>query len=1353
MTRKVFSGVQLLPYHAIGAVTVAVGLTLLLNSQLHFASMLLFFIGLGSGLLAAVLSKQEAQHRQALLEAEIANRQIETILSSISDGFYVLDPEWRFTYVSDRYCEMVGMPQSSLLGQNIWHLFPDAVNTDVYEQFQHAIREQTPLQFDYFYSPWNCWYEHRIYPSPTLTVVLSDITVRKQAELLLVEQKKLLELIALGRPLEECLFALCASVPKLNPNTRACFLLVDAQQAFKSAIAPDLPPSFAQGIKNTSIHDLCNDTANWRDLCRAHGILAYHSVPVLGNDNLPLGFFMLCCNAARTPSDWEVQLARFGAQVANIICKRDREKRWHDDVANYAPTIVLITDFTGYCSFLSQTWYDFSGLTEQTSLGFGWLDAVHPDDRGAAQTAFLDASKRGEAFHIEYRLRRQDGQYRWVINVANPSFGADGQLQGFISCVVDISDRRQIEAELQRKNQTLQTLLAASPLAIVVLDTNYTIQLWNPAAEQLFGWNEAEVLNQPLPIVPEEKLDECDRIRQGILHGDTFTNIETYRRKRDGSHIAVSISAAPFDEDSKGINKILLIYQDITESKQAEKALRESEERLRLATEGANLGMWYWDVANDTLTWTDRAKAMFGLPADTQMSMQVFLEAVHPDDRDRVQKVMNALQAGQIHTEVEYRTLWADGTVRWILAKGDCSHHKSGTLLAARGVLMDITALKHAEIEREQLLQREQALRSAAEAAESKLQEVLASIREDFVLFDRDWRIVYLNEQAATDLGMLREDALNKNMWELFPDLVGTPFYDRLHQVMRDRVPVQFEYYYPLWDRWFENRVYPTPDGIVNLCTNITERKRTEAELRQKNAILDVINELAPTPIFVKDRQGRIIYANPATLAVLNKSAAEVIGYRDRELYALPELGAIVTDNDQRIMESGKTEVVEESPDGVRTFLGIKVPYRNEAGEVIGLIGISNDITARVQLERDRERILQQEQAAREAAEKANRIKDEFLAVLSHELRSPLNPILGWTKLLQSGKLDANTTAQALATIERNAKLQTELIDDLLDVSRILQGKLTLNIRPIDLVSVVEAAIETVSLAATTKAIAIQTTCDANIEVAGDPNRLQQVVWNLVSNAVKFTPSGGQVAVCLTRVGTQAEIRVSDTGKGIASQFLPHVFDYFRQEDSATTRQFGGLGLGLAIVRHLVELHGGTVTADSPGEGRGATFTVRLPLSTATAPKAPQPSLFTTSEEQLTGIRVLVVDDDADMREVVSFVLKQSGAEVISVANATAALATLASFQPEILLSDIGMPEIDGYMLMRKVRALSPEQGGHILAIALTAYAAEFDQKQALQAGFQRHLTKPIEPDVLVKEIVQLLHDNRSQGSKIGDQS
>jgi signal transduction histidine kinase/ActR/RegA family two-component response regulator len=396
------------------------------------------------------------------------------------------------------------------------------------------------------------------------------------------------------------------------------------------------------------------------------------------------------------------------------------------------------------------------------------------------------------------------------------------------------------------------------------------------------------------------------------------------------------------------------------------------------------------------------------------------------------------------------------------------------------------------------------------------------------------------------------------------------------------------------------------------------------------------------------------------------------------------------------------------------------------------------DLIEQRQDEAQRKQLLAQEQAAREEAERANRIKDEFLAVLSHELRSPLNPILGWSRLLQSRKLDETKTVQALSTIERNAKLQSELIEDLLDVSRILQGKLSLNVAPVNLASIIRAAMETVRLAADAKSIQVEASLEPDVGlVSGDSTRLQQVIWNLLSNAVKFTPPGGQVNIRLERLQGSAHIRVSDTGQGIAPDFLPYVFDYFRQANATTTRKFGGLGLGLAIVRHLVELHGGTVRAESLGEGQGATFVVRLPLM-PTPLKANQDEPSPEQSLDLNGIKILVVDDETDTRELLVFLLEEQGAQVTAATSAHEALLVLTQAKPDVLLSDIGMPDMDGYMLIQQVRTLAPEQGGQIPAIALTAYAGETNQQQVIAAGFQQHISKPIEPEVLVSAIAHL---------------
>ncbi|MCL6751055.1 PAS domain S-box protein [Nostoc sp. CCCryo 231-06] len=427
-------------------------------------------------------------------------------------------------------------------------------------------------------------------------------------------------------------------------------------------------------------------------------------------------------------------------------------------------------------------------------------------------------------------------------------------------------------------------------------------------------------------------------------------------------------------------------------------------------------------------------------------------------------------------------------------------------------------------------------------------------------------------------------------------------------------------------------------------------------------------------------------------------------------------------------------------------------------GKVIGALGLSFT-TGQIFNEEDRgfmltlgqqcaqaiarAQLYEAEKTARAQAETANRIKDEFLAVLSHELRTPLNPILGWAKLLRTRKFDEATRVRALETIERNAKLQTQLIGDLLDVSRILQGKVRLNLYAVDLKIAIASALETVRLAAEAKSIEIKTVLSNDIgKVLGDSDRLQQVMWNLLSNAVKFTPTEGRVEVRLEQVGLEAQIQVIDTGKGIMLEFLPYVFDYFRQADAKTTRIFGGLGLGLAIVRHLVELHGGTVQAESLGEGQGATFTVRLPLLKnselrVSSDEASQPEL-STDDTLLAGVKILLVDDQPDVREFFSFALEQYGATVTLAESASEALEILTQSKPDILLSDIGMPLMDGYMLLREVRKLPPEQGGQIPAIALTAYAGEINYNQAMAAGFQRHLPKPVDPADLASAIVNV---------------
>lgn len=422
------------------------------------------------------------------------------------------------------------------------------------------------------------------------------------------------------------------------------------------------------------------------------------------------------------------------------------------------------------------------------------------------------------------------------------------------------------------------------------------------------------------------------------------------------------------------------------------------------------------------------------------------------------------------------------------------------------------------------------------------------------------------------------------------------------------------------------------------------------------------------------------------------------------------------------------------------------IPNQENNSECYALISVQDvsDLTFRVRnYQQMRDRAIaeaEERKRAQEQAESANRVKDEFLAIVSHELRTPLNPILGWSQLISQGKLSDVNVNKGLEAIKRNANLQSQLIDDLLDVSRILRGKLNLNWSTLELALIVNSALETIQLTAETKSIKLNfNTDDSNALVRGDATRLQQVVWNLLSNAVKFTPEGGQIDINLSESNAHICLEVKDTGKGITPEFLPYVFESFRQADTSTTRKFGGLGLGLAICRHLVELHGGQIWAESEGEGQGATFGFELPMLNVCNIAIAEQDLNKKTAYDLTNLNILVVDDEPDTLEFLSFFLSEQGANIQAVKSVNEAISCLNSTIPDLIISDLGMPERDGYNLIEYVRSLPPQNGRDIPAIALTAYATETIRTQVLQAGYQIHLSKPTDTTKLLQAIAKLL--------------
>jgi len=587
---------------------------------------------------------------------------------------------------------------------------------------------------------------------------------------------------------------------------------------------------------------------------------------------------------------------------------------------------------------------------------------------------------------------------------------------------------------------------------------------------------------------------------------------------------------------------------------------------------------------------------------------------------------------------------------------------------------------------------------------------------------------------------------------------VGQPFVAYLESVMGTGVPyegkgvlgrmprgpggelteVYFNFVYsPLRDR--EGAVEGVLVAGFDVTAEVLARREVEEAQRLFKSVLDNVPELAWTA----RADGHIDYFNQRWYDYTGTTPETMTGWGWEAVHDPAMLNA-VTATWRRALATGDSMELEfplRGADGVfRWFLTRVRPLRDVDGRIVRWFGTNTNIDERV-------RLLASEKAAREEAERSNRAKDEFLAIVSHELRNPLNAMLGWTRLLRAGTLPPERQARALETIERNALNQAQLIEDLLDVSRIVSGKLPLDVQTVQLARVVETAVESARPAIEAKGLHLSVVLDDPGMLSADPARLQQIVWNLLTNATKFTPRGGTIRVVLRRADSHVELTVNDSGQGIDLSFIPHVFERFKQADASTTKTHGGLGLGLAITKSLVEIHGGTITAESAGLDRGATFVVRLPVAAVRQGSptvnplsglASRPVMAFDPPGELRGLHVLTVDDEPDGREIVAAVLASCGSIVAAAATVPEAMRAFERQRPDVILSDIGMPDADGYELIRRVRALPRNEGGATPAACLTGYASADDRRRALLAGFTMHVAKPIDPAELVAVVASL---------------
>jgi PAS domain S-box-containing protein len=796
---------------------------------------------------------------------------------------------------------------------------------------------------------------------------------------------------------------------------------------------------------------------------------------------------------------------------------------------------------------------------------------------------------------------------------------------------------------------------------------------------------------------------------------------------------------------------------------EAERRAREAEEKQKIletllahVPEGITMVAGPPDfpiVANSRM-----AEELIGRPAATLRDIPVgqhaesygiFLKDGVTGPRPEQLPLYRAMHYGETITDEEWVIKRPDGESITVVVNVVPIRDSRGSIIGALNCWRDITERKRTE----------EALRESEEL----LQTMTRSVPSIIWSATADGRITFHNRQWLEYTGLT--PAENEQDWAtrvLHPD-----DYERCIKAWQNALATGEDYAIEIRNRradgvyrWFLTRAVPHRDSTGQIVswfgstTDIHDNKLTEEKLRQSEERFRQAADAANALIYEVD----LLSGETAVVYGLER----VTGYDPGETIATSGWWhSLIHPEDlpghlsqlKRNLERGGAYLTEyriRHKDGSwRNVQDNGLATQNSDGKTIRLVGAITDITDRKRAEEERERILAAEREAREAADSASRAKDEFLATISHELRTPLNAMFGWARLLSERRLDDETMARGLKSIGQNAKAQAQLIEDLLDVSRIISGKFRLKVEPVQVARVIEAAIDSVRPAADAKEVSLEISLDPDAgPVSGDAGRLQQVVWNLLSNGVKFTPKGGRVQVRLSRKDTYIEIEVSDNGQGIKLEFLPFVFDRFRQADGSTTRAHGGLGLGLAIVRHITELHGGSVAADSPGIDRGATFTVRLPLMTTQSKpgEGKRDNLSASSKvshargqaQSLDGVKVLIVDDDLEALLLLSTALTHNGAYVKTASSAEEGFTHVKEWRPDVIVSDIGMPSEDGYSFIKQVRAWSNNDGGSIPAVALTAYASANDRMKAIDSGYQIHLSKPVEPLELIAAVAGL---------------
>jgi PAS domain S-box-containing protein len=773
-------------------------------------------------------------------------------------------------------------------------------------------------------------------------------------------------------------------------------------------------------------------------------------------------------------------------------------------------------------------------------------------------------------------------------------------------------------------------------------------------------------------------------------------------------------------------------YRDITLSNRA----AELNSRLAAVIESADDAIVSKTLDGIVTSWNPGAEQMFGYRADEMVGRSI-KTLIPPERLSEEAEILSRISQGERIEHYETERMRKDGSRLIVSLTLSPIRDTAGKIVGASKIAHDVTN------------------RRRADEMQAYLAAIVESSDDAIISKTLEGVITTWNLGAERTFGYTAAEAIGKPVTILFPPERVPEERGILEQIRQGQRIRHFE-----TERVRKGgtriivslSISPIKDslgtiiGASKIARDITEQRRQEEALRLSEQKLRAVLEATPECVKIVACDGTLEYMNGAGLSAIECDSEEAaLGQRVCDMIA-PEHRDRWIENHHKVCGGARLvwefEIVGMK--GTRRWMETHaVPLPLADGQCAQL-AVTRDVTAKKQRDEEREALLDSERAARSAAEYASRLKDEFLATVSHELRTPLNAILGWSQILAMNP-DPDEMQQGLEAIQRNARAQTQLIEDLLDMSRIISGKVRLDVQPTDLANVIDAAVDAVRPSADSKNIRLRKIVDPQAgPVSGDPTRLQQVFWNLLSNAIKFTPKGGRVDILLERVNSHLEVTVHDSGIGIKPEFLPVIFERFRQVDSSTTRTYGGLGLGLSIVKHLVELHGGTVRAKSAGEGQGATFIIGLPLAPVRPaemrehPTTSRGPTLDCAGLNLEKLKILLVDDEPDARTLITRLLKQCQAEVRTAASADEGLALLKEFKPDVLISDIGMPAKDGYQFIREVRNLEASHGGKVPAIALTAFARSEDRTRAMMAGYHTHIAKPIEPQELLATVGSL---------------